>query len=245
MLKHIDHRPWPPPNSPWKMAQTWSDLLFMHWPLSPDVLRPVIPASLEIDTFEGQTWIGVVPFRMSEVHPRLLPSVPWLSAFPELNVRVYVRAEDKPGVYFFSLEAGNPLAVLLARQFFHLPYFRAAMTCQRIDDWVQYRSARHIDSAAQFVGRYRPIGAPFTAPIGSLEDWLTARYCLYTTNARGDLFRGEIHHAPWPLQHAEAIIEKNTMTLPIKIALPDVPPLLHFSHRLEVVVWLLNRVNRS
>src|SRR6266508_3536850 len=128
MISDTAHRPWPLPQRPWIMRMQWHDLLFMHWPVNRDALRRYIPPRLEIDTFDGSAWIGVVPFRMSGVVPRLLPPVPYLSAFPELNVRTYVSAEGKPGVWFFSLDAGNPIAVEAARDVFHLPYYNAQMT---------------------------------------------------------------------------------------------------------------------
>ncbi len=239
------HRPWPLPPGPWVMAQNWHDLLFAHWPVDAQALRPHIPDSLQIDTFEGQAWIGVVPFRMSGVRPRLTPALPWLSAFPELNVRTYVMAGDKPGVWFFSLEAANPVAVEVARRWFHLPYFYAEMALPERGGWIRYKSHRIHRGAppAEFVGRYRPAGAVELSRRGTLAHWLTERYCLYALDGRGRLGRGEIHHARWPLQPAEAEIEVNTMTQPHGIALPDIPPLLHFARRLDVVVWPLRAVN--
>src|ERR1700687_6083754 len=126
-LQDVAHRPWPLPARGWVMAGTWRDLLFAHWPVATTSLRPLVPARLRIDTFDGQAWLAVVPFRMSGVRLRGTPAMPWLSAFPELNVRTYVRCGAKPGVWFFSLDAGNPLAVGIARAWFHLPYYRAWM----------------------------------------------------------------------------------------------------------------------
>jgi uncharacterized protein len=136
------HRPWPAPHEPWLLAMAWHDLLFMHWPIRPAALLPYIPAGLALETFDGMAWIGVVPFRMSGVRPRLVPAVRWISGFAELNVRTYVVAEDKPGVWFFSLDAGNPVAVEMARDVFHLPYYNANMRCAPHDDWIEYTSAR-------------------------------------------------------------------------------------------------------
>ncbi len=129
-------------SGPWIMAQSWHDLLFAHWKVDAAVLRPHVPAELEVDTFEGQSWLGVVPFRMSGVRLRWTPALPWLSAFLELNVRTYVTAQGKPGVWFFSLDAANPVAVAAARLSFHLPYFKARMTCGDVDGWIQYQSER-------------------------------------------------------------------------------------------------------
>ena len=122
------HRPYPPPNASHVMHQTWHDLLFMHWRVPAESLRQHLPTALSLDTFDDSAWIGIVPFRMSDVRPRFLPALPWLSAFPELNVRTYVTLDGRPGVWFFSLDAGNPLAVWIARAWFKLPYFTADIT---------------------------------------------------------------------------------------------------------------------
>jgi hypothetical protein len=222
------------------MAQTWHDLLFAHWPIAPAALRGHIPAGLQLDTFEGQAWVGVVPFRMSHIHFQGLPPVWGLSAFPELNVRTYVVHEDKPGVWFYSLDAGNAVAVAAARWWFHLPYFRARMSW----DGAAYTSRRTHRNAppAELRARYHPTGDLLRAAPGTLEHWLTERYCLYAADRHGRLYRGDIHHLPWPLQPAEAEFHINTMTAPHDITLPDTAPLLHFARRLEVVVWTLKRL---
>jgi uncharacterized protein YqjF (DUF2071 family) len=238
VLQELAHRPWPLPAGPWVMAQTWHDLLFAHWPVDAAVLRPLLPAPLQIDSFEGQAWIAVVPFRMTGVRLRGTPSVTWLSAFPELNVRTYVTSGGKPGVWFFSLDAANSLAVAIARAWFHLPYFRARMTCAEYKGWIHYQSERiHRGAPAGLLkGRYRPIGDPFSPRPGTLEHFLTERYCLYTADAHGQIIRGEIHHPPWPLQRAEAEIVCNSMTESLGIA-PTSRPLLHFARRQDVLVW--------
>jgi uncharacterized protein YqjF (DUF2071 family) len=243
-LEEISHRPWPLPASRWVMAQIWHDLLFAHWPVDISALRKVVPSALAIDTYQGQAWLGVVPFRMSGVRLRGTPAVPWLSAFPELNVRTYVVAEGKPGVWFFSLDAANRIAVAIARKWFHLPYFRARMACRERDGWIQYRSVRSHRGApcGVFRGRYRAVGSTFLAERGSLELFLTERYCLYAASGSGQILRGEIHHAPWPLQTAEAELTSNTMPEASGIFLPSVRPLLHFAKRQDVVVWQPQRI---
>jgi len=147
------------------MAQSWHDLLLAHWPVDAAMLRSHIPAHLEIDTFEGHAWLGIVPFSMTGVRLRWTLPVPGLSAFPELNVRTYVTAQDKPGVWFFSLDAASALAVAAARLSFHLPYFRARMRCSQADGWIQYESQRTHRGApsAALEGRYRPSGERFEA----------------------------------------------------------------------------------
>ena len=221
------------------MKQVWHDLLFMHWPVAIERLRPLIPAELEIESYEGSAWVGVVPFHMSGIRGHWLPPIPGTSAFPELNVRTYVRVGGKPGVWFFSLDAANSLAVAGARSFYHLPYFRARMHAKSGPNReIQYESHRIHRGApsADFRGRYRPLGDPFRAQQGSLEYFLVERYCLYAAT-RGRIFCGEIDHAPWPLQCAEAEIEVNTMVAASGIALPASKPLLHFVRRQEVRVW--------
>ena len=243
ILRRVEHRPYPLPSGPWIMRQTWLELLFAHWPISTAVLRPLIPASLELDTFDGTAWIGVVPFSMTDVRPRSLPAVPALSAFPELNVRIYVVVNGIPGVYFFSLDAGNAVAVALARSIFHLPYFYARMQSSRSGDTISYISQRLHRGAppADYRARYRPVGPIVEASPDSLEAWLTERYALYTT-AGSALYRGDIHHARWPLQIAEAETECNTMALSHGISLPDSPPLLHYAQRQDVLIWPLRRL---
>jgi len=222
----------------------WHDLLFMHWPVNSEGLRPYIPPTLTIETFDGTAWLGVVPFRMSRVAPPLIPPVPYLSSFPELNVRTYVIAEETPGVWFFSLDAGNLIAVELARSTFHLNYYNARMTCQLARDTVQYSSVRTHRSAppASFQGQYRPTGPAYLSTQGTLENWLTERYCLYAANRRGIVWRSDIHHSQWPLQPAEAEIERNSMTDQIRLTLPDTNPILHFARHLEVIAWLPQRL---
>ncbi|MEM7736995.1 MAG: DUF2071 domain-containing protein [Deinococcota bacterium] len=280
---------------PWVMSMQWHDLLFMHWPISANLLRPHIPAGLTINTFHGNAYVAVVPFVMRHVRPRGLPSVPGVSFFPEINLRTYVTAQDqlqKPGVWFFSLDAHNPLAVRIARTLFHLPYFDATMTaqsgsCSEVSDAtsnitsddttalspsissqqnvikseraqhhfntsphrtqagtaIYYKSVRHHKGApaAAFEGQYKPVGEVFTARAGSLEHFLTERYCLYSSDSRGRLYRGDIQHAPWPLQLAEADVVQNSLHEAWQIPLQG-PPLLHFARYLDVRAFLPKRI---
>lgn len=243
ILRSVDHLEHPLPGGPWMMTQIWHELLFAHWPIAPSVLRPLIPSLLDMDTFDGEAWVGIVPFRMSYVRPRGIPPIGGLSKFPELNVRTYVTARGLPGVYFFSLDAGNPIAVTLARSIFHLPYFNARMRCECVDDSIRYFSHRTHRGApdADFVAAYRPTGPVFSAERGSLVHWLTERYNLYTV-FRNHLYRGSIHHRLWSLQPAELDMHRNTMALARSIHLPDTQPLLHYSRYQEVLIWPLNRV---
>ena len=225
------------------MRQTWDDLLFAHWPLPATVLAPRIPAPLALDVFDGQAWLAITPFKISRLRLRGLPPLPGASAFPELNVRTYVRFGDKPGVFFFSLDAASSLAVFGARRFFHLPYFHARMNTELTGDTVHYVSKRLAGSdhrATLLSATYRPCGEACTRK-SPLEHFLTERYCLYTV-WREKLWRCEIHHLPWQLQPAEAEFTQNTMAQAAGIELPGTRSLLHFSKSLDVLIWRLKPV---
>jgi hypothetical protein len=221
------------------MYQRWHDLLFAHWALPPESIRPLIPRELELDTFAGKALIGVIPFWMSHVHFRGLPPVPSAGTFLELNVRTYVRPprdREKPGVYFFSLDAASLLAVLGARAGVGLPYFWAEMTAQVTGAEVAYRSKRRQKPRpAELIGRYRPTG-PVSRDKTDLEMFVAERYCLYVVR-RGRIHRVQIHHLPWPLQPAEADFEVNTMAEVSGIVLPLEKPILQFAKVLEVFIF--------
>jgi uncharacterized protein YqjF (DUF2071 family) len=222
------------------MAQTWRSLLFLHWPLSARVLRPLIPPGLTLQSFDGHAWVGITPFIVTGLRPRATPALPGVSQFPELNVRTYVTAGGKPGVFFFSLDAASALAVMGARAAYSLPYFRARMSVRPAPrGGFVYSSRRSHRGAAraEFLGEYRPTAEVELARAGTLTHWLTERYCLYAVDRRGGLHRAEIHHPPWPLQPAEAEIRRNTMTDGLGFDLPDVAPLLHFARKVDVHVW--------
>jgi uncharacterized protein YqjF (DUF2071 family) len=238
IIERVAHRPWPMPESPWVMTQTWHDLLFAHWPVAYSALRPIVPSAFELDTCERSAWIGVVPFYMTNVAPRGVPALPAISEFPELNVRTYVRVGDRAGVYFFSLDAGSSMAVRAARLLLNLPYFSAEMTAASEGPAIAYTSRRHDHPRlALFQATYEPVASPSTPSPGSLEYFLTERYCLYNLDRRGRPYRLDIHHPPWSLQRADAAIVKNTMADAAGVTLPDVAPLLHFAKRQDTVAW--------
>jgi len=220
------------------MYQRWHDLLFAHWALPVDQVRPLVPRELELDTFDGKAWVGVIPFWMSRVRFRGLPTIPTASTFPELNVRTYVRAPrepDKPGVYFFSLDAASLLAVIGARAGAGLPYYWADMRAKVSNDDVEYLSTRRGSQPAQLIARYRAMGG--VSPNKSdLERFVTERYCLYTVRA-GKVQRIEIHHLPWPLQPAEAEFEVNTIAEAQGLKLPPEKPVMQFAKVLEVFIF--------
>ncbi|HEY1528742.1 MAG TPA: DUF2071 domain-containing protein [Candidatus Angelobacter sp.] len=237
LLLETAHRPIAMPTAPWIMKQKWHDLLFAHWPLAPDKIRPLVPKELELDLRDGAAWVAVAPFWMSGVRGRWAPPLPFLTKFCELNVRTYVRCQGVPGVYFFSLDAASLPAVLGARATYKLPYFHAAMLIRSSGESFEYTSSRLQEPRpANFHARYRPISAPRVRNKNSIESFLTERYCLYTVD-KGHVLRAYIHHAPWQLQDAEAEFDLNTMAQAAGIDLPDTKPLLHFSRNLEVLVW--------
>ena len=239
-LRETAHRPWPLPQRPWLMGQTWYDLLFAHWAVAPGVLRPLVPAPLALDLRDGQAWLGVTPFRVGGLRSRGTPPLPWLSRFPELNVRTYVDYGGRPGIYFFSLDAARVAAVLAARRGYRLPYFHARMKAEHQGAAISYESTRTDSSGpqAELRARYGPSGARLPIDDGSLERWLSERYCLYVVDQHQRALRADIHHPPWPLQPAEASFEVNTMAAPLSIPL-DSAPLLHYSARQDVLIWPL------
>ena len=234
-LEHLDHRPWQMPRRPWIWRQSWCDLLFAHWRVPASVLRSRVPRELVIQEREGSGWVGVVPFRMSGVSPRPFPDFPGLSSFPEINVRTYVEMDGRPGVWFFSLDATSPIAVRVARWFFHLPYFRASIDTNTSESGIGYRVGRRPEGP-RFEATYREEGPEFCADPGTLDHWLTERYCLYAQNRRGAIFRTDVHHRPWALQRALCEIRRNELLEGIGID-PLHPDHVLFSRGVDVVLW--------
>jgi hypothetical protein len=218
------------------MAQTWDELLFAHWRVAAEDVARLVPQGLEVEQFDGSAWLGVTPFVLSGLRLRGTLSLPRVSTFPELNVRTYVTADDKPGIWFFSLDAASRIAVEGARRVYKLPYFHARMSARRHGERIDYASDRLDGSGKSFLGSYGPTGEAFEAERDSLEWFLTERYCLYTVE-RGRLHRAEIQHPPWPLQPAALELTRNTMA-PDGLGL-DRQPLCHFARRQDVVIWPL------
>lgn len=232
------------------MKMGWHDLLFMHYRVSVAQLRPLIPDGLDIDTFDGSAWLGIVPFRMSGVSPRLVPPLPGISNFPELNVRTYVTINGKPGVWFFSLDATNWLAVRAARKLFHLNYVDAKINFRSKDQscdgtWFGYESTRIHKGVppAKLKCEYRPIGSEYQPGPETLEHFLTARYCLYSASPAGKIYRGEIDHEPWKLADAQVLISENTMLDGMGIDTGDQQPVLHYARETLAKAWIIKAVN--
>jgi uncharacterized protein len=225
------------------MHQTWGKLLFMHWRMDEKLLRPLIPDELEIDTFDGTAWIGITPFTMWDIRgfPPYMPSIPGLSSLNELNVRTYVHYDRVPGVWFFSLDCDSKTAVLAARNLFLLPYYEADIELEEDENTIDYALDRDDEPEASFTASW-DVGEtiPFTHP-GSLEFFLTERYCLYTEDERR-LYRARIYHEPWPLQKATLNSLDSTMIEAMDLPTPKGEPLLHYCEELSVDIWPLKKV---
>ncbi len=222
------------------MHMSWEHLAFLHWRVDAEALRRQLPKGLELDCFDGDAWLGVVPFLMNRVHAHGLPGIPPTNRFLELNVRTYVICDGRPGVWFFSLDCASRLAVWGARTLFHLPYFNAAMRAT-LDDRIHYESRRtHRGArAGVFSADFEPEGEVFHSKPGSLEHWLSERYCLYSADGKGGLWRGEVQHEAWPLQPAKAVIHENTLGDLPGVALDGEPDSALFARRIDVLGWAL------
>jgi uncharacterized protein YqjF (DUF2071 family) len=252
ILDRTSHRPWPLPPGHWILSQRWNDLLFAHWPMPVAAIASLLPKGLEVDCFNGTAWLGVVPFWMDRVQVRGLPPIPGVRRFPELNLRTYVRDTHTgtPGVYFFSLDAANLMAVMVARSVFHLPYHWAQMKIEaRGEREFSFFSHRLLSSKpVRFSAKYRGLGPSHRLARsirGTIEYFLTERYCLFTRDPLGRILRGNIHHIPWPLEDAEAEFDQNDLASSIGLRLPDTEPLLHYSRRMAVYVWSAELVNAT
>ncbi|MDX6529740.1 MAG: uncharacterized protein QOH41_2030 [Blastocatellia bacterium] len=225
------------------MRQYWGKLLFMHWAIDAELLRPLIPAQLSIDTFDGKAWLGLIPFTMWGIRASFLPPIPGSSAFHELNVRTYVHFKGVPGVWFFSLDAANSLAVWGARTFYHLPYFNAEMSLRQQGESIKYHSERKDvrDPSAQLDAAWT-IGEPLAeVRPDSIEFFLTERYCLYSYH-REQLYLARIFHQPWPLRSATLDAYESTMVASLGIEEPKGGPLLHYAESIAVNIWPLRKV---
>jgi uncharacterized protein len=233
------------------MRQNWRNLLFLHWSVAPEVLRPLVPAQLDLDLFEETAYVGLVPFTMSGVRPVGLPPVPGLSSFHETNLRTYVHAGGRnPGVWFFSLDAANPVAVKLARALFHLPYYHARMFLQREQSGPDESTEEIVYAGMRlwprpprvsYLIRGRATGKAQPARPGTLEHFLAERYILYA-KGRGCLYRGQVYHLPYPLQTAQALTVDETLLAAAGIVRPDTPPIAHFAAGVDVEVFALQRL---
>ena len=241
-VKQVEHRPWPVPTGRWVMGQTWEQQLFAHWRVPREELQARIPDGLEVEEHDGSAWLGITPFRITGLRSRGVVPLPGVSSFLELNVRTYVHSADgRPGVWFFSLDATSRAAVRVARRWYRLPYFDARITFDEADGWLDVEAARLGERGRVFSGRYRAAGPASASQLGSLEWFLTERYCLYTEDSRGALYRADIHHPPWQLHPAEAEIDLTSIA-PFELR---GEPLCHVADPQDVVIWPLKRLTSA
>lgn len=243
-LVRTSHKPRPLPAGRWAMTQRWNDLLFAHWPIATEAMEALLPDWLAADTFQGAAWLGAVPFWLDRIKVRGAPPIPGLRNFPDLTLRTYVRDRynGTPGFYCFSVESSNLMAVGAARAFYHLPYHLAEMqmATRAEREFAVYSRRRFTRRRVIFKARYRGLG-PARKQVeiraGSFEYFMAERTCLFSTNRAGEPVRANLHHVPWPLEEAEAEIERNDLAAAVGIELPEMEPVLHYSRRLAVYLW--------
>jgi uncharacterized protein YqjF (DUF2071 family) len=224
------------------MHQSWGKLLFMHWQVLPEALRPFIPERLIIDTFDNKAWVGLTPFTIWDARPVFTPPLPWLSEFHEINVRTYVHLDGVPGVWFFSLDANSKVAVMAARSLFRLPYYNASISLEQHGNQIIYASSREGEALSADFSATWTIGAALPeAKPGSQDFFLVERYCLYTSDAE-KLYRCRIFHQPWPLQEAKLSTYRSSMLEADGLPTPAGEPLLHCGGPVSVEVWPLEEV---
>ncbi|MFS0644807.1 YqjF family protein [Siminovitchia sp. 179-K 8D1 HS] len=236
IYKIVEHRPWPLPVNRWIMRQTWRNVLFLHWPIQPGLLRPHIPPALEIDTFKGCAWLGIVAFTMKGIYFRGLPfSV--VPSFSEVNVRTYVTYKGKPGVFFMSLDVDDWASLNIAKRWYRLPYHPAKISVQDCGGVIQYQSVRKAGNPVAFKGSCIPSNDVYFPDRGTLDHWLTEKYCFYTTRNGKDIYHGDIHHPPWPLKKADIQIDQHTLFSPWNINISKEGPIAHFSEGVDSLMW--------
>lgn len=217
-------------------TQRWRELLFLHWSVPRDRLRQLVPASLELDEYDGEAWVGLVPFVMQGIRSAWMPRRVGLD-FLETNLRTYVHYRGRPGVYFFSLEASSWLAVEVARAVWKLPYEHARMHTSREGDTIDYASTRNRDSTALFRARYSIGEALGPSEPGSLEHFFLERYLFFSERA-GRLYEGQVHHVPYPAHRVEVDSLEEGLFAAAGLPPTNRPPeLLHYSPGVDVEVF--------
>ena len=226
------------------MRQAWSRLLFLHWPMAADIVQKTLPKGLHVDTFEGQAWVGIVPFYMDRIRPVYVPPVPWISWFLEMNVRTYVHDDEgNSGVWFYSLDCNQPLAVEVARRFFHLPYHNARMTARREADRVHYHCQRKGTALPATDYVYRPADDKLRlAEPGTFEFFLVERYLLFSTSRLGRIHTGRVHHTPYAFTDADCQMWSPEPIAQAGLPLPEGAPVSQlYSPGVDVWVHPLRR----
>jgi uncharacterized protein YqjF (DUF2071 family) len=254
LLYSVEHRPWLPPNGHWLLSQSWNDLLLAHFAMEPAVLRKLVPEELTLELYDGVAWLTISPFCASHVRPSGIPPMPALSYFSQINVRTYVTMGGKPGIYYFSVDAASLSAVWFARMFFRMQYWHSSIQVSGAtiqarkgpDPTIHFRAKRLHGpetrrGAAKLDVAYAPEGEVERARKGSLDAFLTERYCVYSWHGR-KYYRTEVHHQPLGLQRVRAEFMENSIAEPLGIELAGGPELCHFSRSLKMLVWAPERV---
>ncbi|MBY0120970.1 YqjF family protein [Bacillus sp. S/N-304-OC-R1] len=243
IIHETEHRPYPLSSGKWIMRQAWRHILFIHLPISPERIRNYIHPSLQLDTFDELAWISIVIFKMEGIYPRGFPFISITSPFPEINVRTYVKWKGKPGVHFLSLDVGDWASFTLAKKWYHLPYHSANISLKQRKNTFYFESLRRKSELNPILcnGIYTPNVNTFTPGKETLEHWLTERYCFYSTDHRGHIYAGEIHHPPWALQEAKIEIFENTMLAPYNIEISE-QPIVHFSEGIDSLFWNIKKI---
>jgi uncharacterized protein YqjF (DUF2071 family) len=244
VLNETTHRPFSLPEKKWIMRQSWRNLLFTHWPISPEVLRPYIPSQLQIDTFNDRAWIGVVVFVMEGIYHRYLPTISLTPTFSEINVRTYVRYNGKPGIYFLSLDVNDLASYTIAKRWYHLPYSLASISYQQEGPTFHVKSIRKAKTniPIEFKGSYSPNQDVFYAKKETLEHWFIERYCLYSNDNRGNMYCGDIHHRPWPLQTVNTKISMNTLFSMFSFNVSEENSLSSYSRGVDTLIWNIKKL---
>lgn len=245
LLQQQEHRPFPPSARPWFSRQLWENLLFYNFPVDAKALQATLPKGMTVDCYEGNGWISIVPFQLS-MGLRGLPSSFWPLTFNELNVRTYVRVNDKPGIYFYSLDANDWFSVTMARLLFKLNYFNANIGME-ISEFISIDAQRTHQGMPNslFKAEYTPIGNVFYAQEGSLEEWLTSRWNFFCPSGNNTFIRGDIHHEAWPLQPAKVDFYENQLITDHGLPEAINKPTMYFAKRVHVLAWPISIVEGS
>jgi len=242
-VREDGHLPFPMPNRSFALSQEWRDLTFMHWKVDPKRLKPHLPDGLEIDFFQGDAYVGVIPFVMKNVRPKSLPSVPGISTFAEFNIRTYVVKDGQPGVFFLTLDAKSLMTCFYAPRAYGLAYRYAKAKVKKQGETLHWHSRRTSDGV-QLIGSSTPSGSIQTADSATLEHFLFERYCLYTEH-KGCLRRAYVYHQPWNFHEAEVNLETNSLLESYDMGLDVLAPdLVHYSKGLPVKTWSIEVAER-
>ena len=243
MIKKQDHRSWHVPSKNWIMRQTWKNVLFAHWPILPERLRSSIPSSLDIDTYQQMAWLGVVIFEIEGIYFRGLPPISVVFSFPEVNLRTYVQHKGKPGVFFLSLDVGNWASLAISKRWYHLPYCKAKISYRKETPFtVKVCVTEIVKLPLHSKGVLQTDLRSYFPEEGTIDHWLTERYCLYSVDRKGNIYCGDIHHKPWSLQKAQAVLSNNTLPAPFGINISVDEPILHFSKGLDALFWNIKKI---